>query len=118
VGVVIGGGSWQDSQATYRQLLFGTGCGPRERGVQITPERFAQVIAAKGRLPLADVLRCRVRYFADGAVLGSREFVSQHLLRYRAQTGRRLERPVHDLPPVTDWGPMTALRVLRRNAFG
>ncbi len=28
-----------------------------------------------GKLPVAAALRCRVRYFTDGAVLGSKEYV-------------------------------------------
>jgi hypothetical protein len=30
-----------------------------------------------GELGLAGMLRCRVRYFTDGAVIGSREFVNE-----------------------------------------
>jgi putative transposase len=31
----------------------------------------------KGRLPVAEYLRLRVRYFADGTVLGTRGFVNE-----------------------------------------
>lgn len=115
---VVGGMTWLSCQSNYRRILFGTGCTPREGAGAITPEQFHQVIKADGKLPLADVLRCRVRYFADGAVLGSRAFVSHHLARYREKTGRRHQRDVHELPRLTEWGEMTALRPLRRNPFG
>ena len=115
---VIGGQSWDDCQANYRQMLFGTGSGPREQGYVMTPEQLAQVIEAGGKLPLAEVLRCRIRYFTDGAVLGGRAFVAQHLARYQQKTGRRHQQDVHHLPTLTDWGAMTALRALRRNPFG
>ncbi len=114
---VIGITSWDECQANYRQLLFGTGSAPRQKGRTITPEQFDQVIRAGGKLALCDVLRCRVRYFADGAVLGTRAFVSVHLARYREKTGRRYERDVHDLPALTDWGTLTALRPLRGSPF-
>ncbi len=110
--------SWSDCQSSYRQLLFGVGNSPRAKGQTIEPERFAAAIRAGGKLPLADVLQCRVRYFTDGAVLGSRDFVMRHLVRYRAMTGRRQQSDVHDVPPITDWGELVALRALRRDPFG
>lgn len=115
---VMGGRNWSDCQANYRLLLFGTGSAPREKGRVITPEQFDEVLRTGGKLPLADVLRCRVRYFADGAVLGSESYVSAHLTRYRQKTGRRMTRGIHKVPDVTDWGALTALRALRRNPFG
>jgi hypothetical protein len=99
-------------------MLFGTGSGPRAGVRTISPEQFDLVIKTGGHLPLADVLRCRVRYFADGAVLGGRTFVAAHLARYRAKTGMRHERDVHPIPPITDWGEMIALRSMRGNPFG
>ena len=35
-----------------------------------------RVIAKGGRLSMAELLRCRVRYFTDGVALGSKSFVS------------------------------------------
>jgi REP element-mobilizing transposase RayT len=115
---VNGEQSWPECQAAYRQLLFGAGASPKETSGGITPEEFAAVIRKGGKLPLADVLRCRVRYFADGAVLGGRAFVAEHLVRYREKTGRRRAHDVHHLPTMTEWGELTALRPLRRNPFG
>lgn len=110
--------AWATFHAHYRQLLFGTGAGAREHAGGITPAEFDKVIQAGGKLPLAEVLRCRVRYFADGAVLGGRAFVTQQLASYREKTGRRRKRDVHEVPSVTDWGEMIALRALRRHPFG
>jgi REP element-mobilizing transposase RayT len=115
---VNGGASWSACQANYRITLFGTGAGHRGKGRVITAAEFEKVIAEGGKLSLPDVLRCRIRYFADGAVLGGREFVSVHLARYRVRTGLRRDRDVHDVPQLTDWGELTALRALRRNPFG
>ena len=42
-------------------------------------EEWLRVLEEGGELPVAAALRCRVRYFADGAVLGSKEFVREHL---------------------------------------
>jgi hypothetical protein len=35
----------------------------------VSPAEPAKVVKAKGRLPLATVLRCRIRHFTDGAVI-------------------------------------------------
>ncbi len=72
----------------------------------------------KGKLPLASVLRCRVRYFSDGAVLGSRAFVQSHLSTYQKFTGRRTRTAPREIPPVAEWGDLTTLRGLRKQAFG
>ena len=38
-------------------------------------------------LALAKMLRCRVRYFTDGAVIGSKEFVNEAFARARERFG-------------------------------
>ena len=115
---IVRGPDWGAVQAAYRQVLFGTGAEPREHKAAIPTEALTRVVAEGGRLPLATVLRCRIRYFSDGAVLGSQTFVAGQLAAYRARTGRRERTGVRLLPPVTDWGGMATLRGLRRCAFG
>ncbi len=115
---VCGGKNWEETQAIYRQLLFGTGSASREKGGVIPLGNFKKVVAAGGRLPLADVLRCRVRYFTEGAVLGSKVFVQAHLANYRQRTGRRRSTPPRSLPPLADCGDLSALRAVRGPAIG
>ena len=110
--------SWETAHAGYRQVLFGTGAGPRQHGGGIAAEDFARVMRAGGRLPLATVLRCRVRYFSDGAVLGSKAFVETQLAALRRRSGRGERLASRPLPALTDWGELTTLRQLRRRAFG
>ena len=86
---VIGASKWDPAQAAYRLMLFGTAAETHENRAAITPEALESVVAAGGQLPLATVLRCRLRYFSDGAVLGSQAFVEEQLAAYRARTGRR-----------------------------
>ena len=113
------GGSWSEAQATYRHWLFGTATEARESGTPIDAALLEKVIAEGGKLPLSTVLRCRIRYFTDGAVLGSRTFVESHLLAYRLMTGRRERTAVRPIPPIAEWGlPLATLRSLRKNAFG
>ncbi|MEO6006129.1 MAG: transposase [Opitutus sp.] len=115
---VIGLPDWSEAQSAYRQLLFGTGTETRESKQAISLEDFQRVMREGGKLPMPDVLRCRIRYFSDGAVLGSQAFVAIHLARYRQRTGRREQTPPHLLPSCTDWGDLTTLRGLRRNPIG
>ena len=113
------GGQWSEAQATYRHWLFGTATEARDSGTPIDAALLEKVIEEGGRLPIATVLRCRIRYFTDGAVLGSKAFVETHLHAYRASTGRRERTAVRLIPPVAEWGSSLAtLRSLRKNAFG
>jgi len=109
---------WEKVQAIYRQMLFSIGTAVREKGARISPEEFQRVISEGGKLPLADVLRCRVRYFTDGAVLGSKEFVETQLAAYRLRTGRRQRAGPQPVPAITDWGELMTLRPLRGRALG
>ena len=110
--------SWKWTQGSYRKTLFGKGAAPKERGAKIDATAMEQVIKSNGKLPLHEVLRCRVRYFSDGAVLGGKAFVQTHLTAYQKQTGRRSRTAPRPIPRVTDWGNLTTLRGLRRGAFG
>ena len=105
-------------QADYRQTLYGIGSSARPGEGTLAPEDLKKVIEAKGRLPVATVLRCRIRHFSDGAVLGSRAFVAAHLADYRAKTGRRRNSPPKDFPALADWGAdLSTLRGLRGPAL-
>ena len=120
VQVIEGGRAhhWNWTQSAYRELLFGKGSAPRERKKYISAAAMQQVIKSNGQLPLHEVLRCRVRYFSDGAVLGGHAFVQQHLGTYQKLTGTRSRTAPRPMPRVTDWGDLTTLRGLRRKAFG
>ena len=109
---------WHDARGSYRMMLFGAGAVSRANKVSITPETLAKVVEENGTLPLPTVLRCRIRYFTEGAVLGSKAFVTEQLASYRRITGQRTRTHLRSLPNVTDWGDMTALRGSRKNAFG
>jgi len=115
---VLGMTDWNEAQTAYRQLLYGTGAAAREHKRSISEEDFQRVMRKGGKLPLADVLRCRVRYFSEGAVLGSKAFVAEQLAAYRARTGLRRRSEPHELPALTDWGELAMLRRPRGNPLG
>jgi putative transposase len=110
---------WETAQAAYRLTLFGTGTAARPGAGTLSPEQLAKVVKEKGRLPVSAVLRCRIRHFTDGAVIGGHLFVAQHLASYRERTGRRKNSSPKPIPSLADWGAdLVTLRGLRRDAFG
>ena len=113
-----GGVAWSDAQEAYRIRLFGAGVKQRAGKASLTPDQLAKVMEEKGKLSLAEVLRCRVRFFSDGAVLGSKAYVAEILALYRRRTGLRKKIALRGLPPITEWGDMVTMRGLRKNAFG
>ncbi len=56
--------------AAYRMKLYLDGAD------SFDAEAVSETIANGGRLPLAVMLRCRVKYFTSGAVVGSKDFVN------------------------------------------
>jgi REP element-mobilizing transposase RayT len=110
--------AWRGVQDAYRLHLFGSGVAPRGDKAAISPEALEKVVAEGGTLPLATVLCCRVRYFSDGAVLGTRAFVAKHLTVYKRQTGHRKRTAPRPLPAITNWGDLVTLRGLRKKVFG
>jgi REP element-mobilizing transposase RayT len=114
---VIGGQEWCDTQSEYREILFGTGAGARDAAV-ISAADLQRVIATGGNLPLFSILRCRLRYLTDGAILGSRVFVEAELIKYRKKTGCRQSLEPRPLPACTDWGDLRTLRGFRLRRVG
>src|SRR5690606_25654534 len=89
LAAVAGAREWtEEAAANYRMVLYGKGGQGRvgEQGA-ITPDRVREVLAAGGKVPLAELLRCRVRYLSDGAILGSEAFVRAAGKRF--QTGKQ-----------------------------
>jgi hypothetical protein len=80
-------------------------------------EAVVQVVAEKGRLSRADYLRLRVRYFADGAVLGTQGFVNAVFAAFRERFGPKRKDGARRLRGVESEG-LFALRDLRVRAIG
>jgi len=108
---------WNDAHANYREAMFGTGVEAKEEKGVISPAAFEKVLMEGGRLPLPSILRSRIRYFTDGAVLGSRAFVETHLAQYQKRYRMRQRCSPSPLADVTDWCGLTTLRGLRTNPF-
>ena len=66
----------QDGSLTTKVLRKGISKDEAERGRE-----------KDGEIPLGKMLRCRIRYFTDGAVIGSRSFVNEAFARSRERFG-------------------------------
>ena len=94
---------WEGAVAVrYRKLLMaGAVEKSRDAGVKdgkvvrkvvrrgISKDEAAKSGATDGSLPFATMLRCRIRYFTDGAVIGSRAFVDEAFARSRERFGAK-----------------------------
>ncbi|MDK3160315.1 transposase [Kamptonema cortianum] len=104
--------SWKAVAARYRQHVYLQG--QRENGRKndaLGSEQLKVVLEKKGELSREELLRCRVRYFADGAVLGSREFVERVFERNRKLFGVKRRRGA--APMKGAWGGLMTARALR-----
>lgn len=110
--MVFGGADWADVQAEYRIRLFGVGGCPRDGAAHIPPWKVAQVFADGGVLPLATLLRCRMKYLTRGAILGTRAFVMAHT---PAAARHRQPRPI---PRWSADCEFAVLRAVRGPAIG
>ena len=109
--------SIEDALRMHRELIFGKRAG--EAGLPEKEREKATRVLEKGgaTLPRATVLRCRVRYFTEGAIFGSREFVEG--FRETWQTAkRRKNAPRAHVLRGADWGDLATIRGVRKRAFG
>ena len=100
--------NWRDVGPRYRKILFGIGEENSAR-VGLSREEVAKVWEAGGKLSLAQLLRCRLRYFSEGMAIGTEGFLERFFQAQRAafstdrKTGsRRMRR-----------GEWEGLRVIR-----
>jgi REP element-mobilizing transposase RayT len=101
----------------HRMLIFGkhaSGAGLSD----LTRKRALKVLDREdGQLPKTAILRCRVRYFTDGAILGSAEFVRGFVDVWQVERGRKHPPKVNAMRG-SDWGDLAVIRSLRRQVFG
>ncbi len=119
----ISGGSIdreKHAMTAYRRLLFGAMLERVEAGRmegESTAARARAELKAGGRLTRAELLRCRVRYFSDGLVLGSREFVEDIFRTHRPRFSEKRKTGARRIKWEAE-GNLYALRDLRRAPLG
>ena len=114
---------WEETAKLYRLWIH-------SEGIEITPdpdsgipgrkgfthEELEAVEKVDGRMSKPQALRCRVRYFTDGAVLGSAAFVDRMFERNRERFGQKRtsgSRPMRG----ARWGDLCVIRDLRRTVI-
>lgn len=108
---------WKEASRLYRQQLF-------IRGEQLTednkpgftPETVQATLDAGGTLPKGQALRCRVRYFSDGVILGSRNFVDEAFKRHRDYFSPRRTTGARPMKHA-NWGGLCTARRLRMSVI-
>jgi hypothetical protein len=110
--------SWSTLMCAYRKHLYlhgklnKSGFDGATRKGGFSDEEIEQVLKNNGRLPIQVLLHCRIRYFSDGLVLGSQDFVDEIFFKYRdrfsdrRQTGARFMRS-------GDWQGLCTMRELK-----
>ncbi len=109
----------QELSREYRKLLFRRGAlGSKNKAPAFDMAKAQEVVEQEeGELSVQEQLRCKIRYFSDGVILGSRSFVEDHCQRLKQKLGyRRKSGPsaCKFLGPTTLW----VFRNLRVRIFG
>lgn len=129
-GVGFEARKWEEVSRLYRRLMGlslekkpgSAKISPSRRGLGQTTKNTAELLESKDNetvlkdLGMAKMLRARVRYFTDGAVIGSKEFVNEAFASARERFGPKRKdgarRLKGDASPAT--GALWSLRDLRK----
>jgi REP element-mobilizing transposase RayT len=129
-GVGFEAGKWEEVSRLYRRLMgisLGKRSGraevsPAAKGIGQTTKNTAELLESKDNetvlkdLGMAKMLRCRVRYFTDGAVIGSKEFVNEAFVGARERFGPKRKDGARKLRGggAAAGGSLWSLRDLRK----
>ena len=109
---------WRCVQKDYRVHLYEVG-GSKGLKVDGTPlnagfsrEQVLDVLDKKGELTQSQLIRCRVRYFTDGVVLGSRSYVNEFFEEKREYFGARRKTGARKIKGC-QWGGLWTARDLQ-----
>ena len=110
-------GNFEEALKAHRALIFGKRGG--DAGIaEMSRQKAIEVLEKDdATLPKATVLRCRVRYFTDGAVLGSKEFVRSFVGAWQLEKKRKYP-PKVNLLRGADWQGLATIQGLRKKVFG
>ncbi len=110
-------GDLREEAWEYRKLLYGEGARTRRGGGAVVElEKAWAVERAGGKLSLAQLLRCRVRYLTDGAVIGGKAWMEDWLRANKETYGKRKTPPRPMRGGV--WDGLCSLRDLKKDVFG
>jgi len=118
-GLIGSRSSWGRAMERYRVIVFGKGYvrDAAKRNSGVDAEKTRKILNTGGHVSRNEALRCRVRYFSDGAVLGSREFVQGYFESHRDRFGAKRRDGPRKMRG-SDWEGLMCIRDLRRDVFG
>ncbi|MFW6217938.1 MAG: transposase [Verrucomicrobiota bacterium] len=108
--------SWRQLLPGYNLVLYGKG--DRSKGSvgkdqgRIDPRKVARILESGGKVPMAEVLRLRVRYFTYGTALGSKTFLEELGARWKERFGVERKQNVHSMRHG-EWGGLRSYRNLQ-----
>ncbi|MCZ6673152.1 MAG: transposase [Verrucomicrobia bacterium] len=103
--------------ADYRKILFLMGSTTSTESQKVMDrETVKKVVEADGELPIAQVLRLKIRYFTDGMVLGSKDYVNQIFQTHRDLFGKNRKSGARAVRGLQNSG-LTVIRDLRKEVF-
>jgi len=99
----------------YRQLLFRRGSLQTQTRQPLFDLATAQSVVEQqnGELSLAGRLRCRIRYFTDGVILGSQAFVESHFSKLKEKLRYKRRRAATHLTALGCSDTLWVFRDLR-----
>ena len=101
----------------YRQVLFAMGSTLSKEGQKtLEREQVKKVLNEGGELSSSQLLRLRVRYFTDGLVLGSKDYVNQVFLAHRELFGKKRRSGARPIRAFKEFD-LNTLRDLRKEVF-
>ena len=101
----------------YRKLLYisGQAQGSTPEGRPAKPgfsqDEVDRVLESGGQLTVQQALCCRVRYFSDGLILGSRTYVDDTFSRYRDRFGQKRKSGARPMKEIACGDLFTARRL-------
>ncbi|MCC5839935.1 MAG: transposase [Opitutales bacterium] len=100
----------------YRKLLYVKAVvGSPSNKVRVEEGRLREVLAKKGGLSTAELLRCRVRYFTDGLILGGRAYI-ERMRQNQPLTASSAKRSPREMRGG-DWGGLCSARDLQKGVI-
>ena len=110
---------WAEVGREYRKLLLvSAGRAGASGKVALDREAIRRELGKEGALSVGQVLRLRVRYFSDGVVLGSRNYVNGVFREFRERFGPRRRTGARPMRGLGALGHLATLRDLRVDAVG
>ena len=104
--------------SVYRKILFLMGSATTRKGqMAMDRETVKKVVEQDGELPVAQVLRLRIRYFTDGMVLSSKDYVNQIFEANRGLFGKKRKTRARQMRRLRD-SVLMVICNLRHDVFG